>query len=997
MQYRFGEFTLDTNREVLTGPDGLVALRRQTFRLLRTLLEHAPALVKRDQLIDQVWGHSALSPNVLPQAISELRQALGDNPQSPRYIETAHRRGYRLACSVERTMPDTENASPRDRAAAAPPRLRTLALAGAVLLMIISVWWLWPQQRPGSSDELTQTRDRTPVALGVFAHDAGVPGWVPSAALELMTQQLGSDERLLVLRRDGLGIHAEQTSVRWQHLMHDLLGAPLAVSGQWRSGSSGELRLDLNLIDLDSGRLLHGEQLTGRADALDTLLSRAVDGLRKALNLPAVAIPSGWRSLSAAQRQLYWEALAELNRGDPGDAAKKLATLFAEPQQHTWLAPQLARALRMSGRRGEAIVLLESISNRTELRRKLGDSLRVRAEIARLRHHPAEAAAALRALTALFPNEADLLLDLATAELDNLNRDAARHTVSRIETNPLLRGDPRLQLLQARLARLDGDLDRAEALAEAAAQSAAEHKLPIIAVNAHLALADTFKAGGDLKRAADVLEAAILEWGAGLSPHKLFELGLQRAGTLRTMGDMAGATELLAELDQIDVPDHVALQGHVELAMLHWDRGNFEAAETSLKAIEKDTSGSDDPDLTIAVESAWGLISAERNRPKEARQRFERAIALARATGRAHRVAGLQVNAGLALARQRRYAEADALWEGALPIFEQAGDRRGEALCLSNLAASASVQGLHERAFELNERALTTFRELGMNSQIARTSFNLGLLARRQGQFAQAEMLFIEAEENYAAGGNPSFAVAAGAHRVNLLTDAGRLDDAARVIQTLAQTLVTASLARQADLYAAEGRLKKWSGDSDGARRALATARHLRMEADQPVWVAVTEMQLLQLDLLTGADPAMVRVAAEDLLRAFTAHSEPRARAQALALIAETLIAQNRAQDARLRLSEARTALAEMPDINVDVALSWLDAWAADPAERILRLQALERRCDELGLQSRLAQIQTALGKAPVHRPGLLPPYVLPATPQTGDTDGRLSEAHSAG
>ena len=102
MSYRFGPFRLDPYTGDLVGPEGPIVVRRQAFRLLEVLLENAPALMDRDTLLDQAWGRTAISPNVLPQAISELRQALGDNPQQPKYIETLHRRGYRMVCPVSR-------------------------------------------------------------------------------------------------------------------------------------------------------------------------------------------------------------------------------------------------------------------------------------------------------------------------------------------------------------------------------------------------------------------------------------------------------------------------------------------------------------------------------------------------------------------------------------------------------------------------------------------------------------------------------------------------------------------------------------------------------------------------------------------------------------------------------------------------------------------------------------------------------------------------------
>ena len=155
MIYNFGDFTLDSRVGSLIGPEGSISLRRQAFRLLEVLLDHAPDLVDRDTLLDEAWGRTALSPNVLPQAISELRQALGDQAQSPRYIETLHRRGYRVICPVERLQespgiasPVTASSEPEPGEPATPPtssvttRLAFLGLAACILaLTALSINW----------------------------------------------------------------------------------------------------------------------------------------------------------------------------------------------------------------------------------------------------------------------------------------------------------------------------------------------------------------------------------------------------------------------------------------------------------------------------------------------------------------------------------------------------------------------------------------------------------------------------------------------------------------------------------------------------------------------------------------------------------------------------------------------------------------------------------------------------------------------------------------
>jgi predicted esterase len=107
------------------------------------LLSHAPDLVDHDTLLNKAWGRTALSPNVLPQAISELRQALGDSASKPQYIETLHRRGYRVVADVERIESEpVEKKSPSSPGTGRGRRLALIGLAVVVPLALALAWWL---------------------------------------------------------------------------------------------------------------------------------------------------------------------------------------------------------------------------------------------------------------------------------------------------------------------------------------------------------------------------------------------------------------------------------------------------------------------------------------------------------------------------------------------------------------------------------------------------------------------------------------------------------------------------------------------------------------------------------------------------------------------------------------------------------------------------------------------------------------------------------------
>jgi Tol biopolymer transport system component/DNA-binding winged helix-turn-helix (wHTH) protein len=85
---------VDTLR-LLTAPEKTRLTPKAAAVLLR-LAESAGRTLSRDELLDEVWRGTCPTPDVLTQAIADLRRCLGDDPHAPHYIETLPRLGYRL-------------------------------------------------------------------------------------------------------------------------------------------------------------------------------------------------------------------------------------------------------------------------------------------------------------------------------------------------------------------------------------------------------------------------------------------------------------------------------------------------------------------------------------------------------------------------------------------------------------------------------------------------------------------------------------------------------------------------------------------------------------------------------------------------------------------------------------------------------------------------------------------------------------------------------------
>lgn len=102
---RFGVFDLDLRTGELRKRGLRVHLQEQPFQVLALLVERAGDLVTRDELRNRLWCDEVFVDfdQGLNKAILKIRLALGDSADSPRFVETLERRGYRFIANVDWT------------------------------------------------------------------------------------------------------------------------------------------------------------------------------------------------------------------------------------------------------------------------------------------------------------------------------------------------------------------------------------------------------------------------------------------------------------------------------------------------------------------------------------------------------------------------------------------------------------------------------------------------------------------------------------------------------------------------------------------------------------------------------------------------------------------------------------------------------------------------------------------------------------------------------
>jgi len=115
---RFGPFLLDLQTGELLRKGRKVRLQPQPFQLLRLLLEKSGKVVGEEEIRSALWPDAPFVDfeHGVGTAIKKLRDALGDNPVRPYYIETLRRRGYRFIATVTfHGKNPTQDAGPRSR------------------------------------------------------------------------------------------------------------------------------------------------------------------------------------------------------------------------------------------------------------------------------------------------------------------------------------------------------------------------------------------------------------------------------------------------------------------------------------------------------------------------------------------------------------------------------------------------------------------------------------------------------------------------------------------------------------------------------------------------------------------------------------------------------------------------------------------------------------------------------------------------------------------
>lgn len=282
---KFAEFELDIGRYELRKGDCAVRLEKIPMEILTLLVESDGQLVTRDQIIERIWGRDVFldTEHGINTAVRKIRQALGDNPEHPRFVQTVTGKGYRFI--APRTEGRGSAATPASQSTAKlgtatdsvfnPPqgsrrwprfRMRALAIGLALALAFVgySGWRRPPSLAPSSK------QGHLMLAVLPFENLSGDQNedYFSDGLTEELISQLGT------FSPDQLGVIARTTSMAYKHTSKSTQQIARELGVDYVLESS--IRRDGDQVRITAQLIRTGDQVHVWANSYDRQVSHSI-------------------------------------------------------------------------------------------------------------------------------------------------------------------------------------------------------------------------------------------------------------------------------------------------------------------------------------------------------------------------------------------------------------------------------------------------------------------------------------------------------------------------------------------------------------------------------------------------------------------------------------------------------------------------------------------------------------------------------------------------
>lgn len=275
MVYKFGVFEFDGTTKELRKNGRAAAIEPQPARALALLLSRAGDVVSREELRDGVWDQDTHVDfdRGLAYCISQVRAALGDSGDNPRFVQTIPKRGFKFIAPVEHVGGESKPQAPaRERPAAWQIGL---AAAGFVLFAILAFTRVFLGSDPD--------RGNIVIAVSVFDNETGNPEFDRRVAglSDLVVERLTKIDPARIAVVGNAAVLRQPRNIRNLKAVAANVKADYVLLGQLQQGESG-LRFITHFIRLADEAHLRANRLQQFEQNLDGLEELVVEEFERA-------------------------------------------------------------------------------------------------------------------------------------------------------------------------------------------------------------------------------------------------------------------------------------------------------------------------------------------------------------------------------------------------------------------------------------------------------------------------------------------------------------------------------------------------------------------------------------------------------------------------------------------------------------------------------------------------------------------------------------------
>jgi DNA-binding winged helix-turn-helix (wHTH) protein/tetratricopeptide (TPR) repeat protein len=745
--YKFGPFLLDTSAATLARNGNQLKLQDLPYRLLVILVERHGEIVSREEVRQLLWPQNTFVEfdNSLGVAIRKIRDAIGDNAEAPRYVETIPRRGYRFLAPVTTdsesqepvrpvtSQPVTRPISPPDtekQPAISGLTWRYVAIAAFIVLLIGITAYRFRPLRPGTDHKtpvetnLSSVHVRRSVAVMGFRNLPGRPedNWLSPAFAEMLNTELAADSALRMVSGEDVARAkrelplADEDSLAKKTLerLHTNPGADVVVLGSYTPlPGKGErrIRLDVRLQDTERGETIVEQAFVGNEDDLFELVSQAGTSLRQSLG----ATPLSGEAIAQARAampskplavKLYTQGLERLWAFDFVKARDSLIQASAVEPEFPLTHAALSDAWNHLG---YSLKARDEAERARSLSGHLGpeDRLLIDGQYYATIQDRKRAIDSYQQLFIQFPDNLDYGLRLAD-EQRWVNPADALHTLESLRHLPLpASGDPRIDYLEAR-AWVNNDVVKARTASRRAIEKGNAQGLQLFVARAY---------------------GILCQIGNGDSTAQDCENARRR---YTAVGDRDNAARTTSDF-----------------AILYYEQGDLNRAEAMYREAIKVFRQVGDLEGITTASANLGDISLARGNLAEAARGLSDAIPGYKEMGDKDGVA-LTLADLAKIARLRGDLKAALTgYEEARAIAQEIADKRAVAYVLAGAGDVLENQGDLQAARNSHQESLALCKEIGDKQAVAETELSLARLSIEQGNAADAETVIRKGEEQF--------------------------------------------------------------------------------------------------------------------------------------------------------------------------------------------------------------------------------------------------------